>query len=225
MTDDDITRLFNQSEPPPDAEAIKRIGEQLKATLVPVRPLPSDTFLWAISVGLFAVISFIVALATKLYGLSALSGPQIAVYYGALLIFAGLFARSLVEQMIPGSRRFIPAFALSASAFCVLGILVFLLFDDRSTEKFVALGIPCLRLGCIGAAISGLLGWGLFRRGYLVTPRETITIYGLFAGLVGVAVLALHCPFLNSLHFIVWHLGAMALAGLAGMALGRYADR
>jgi len=98
------------------------------------------------------------------------------------------------------------------------------LFSDHSTVRFVSQGIPCLRLGVISALVSGLLGWRLLQRGYLVSPRETIVLYGFFAGLVGVAVLALHCPIRNSLHVLVWHLGAMVLAGLLGLLLGWFIE-
>ncbi len=126
--------------------------------------------------------------------------------------------------MIPGAKYLVPSAVLSIAALVVLGILSAILFANRSTENFVSHGIPCLRLGVISALISGFLGWRLLQRGYLVSPRETITLYGFFAGLVGVCVLALHCPILNSLHVLVWHLGAMVLAGLVGFFLGSYAD-
>jgi hypothetical protein len=99
-----------------------------------------------------------------------------------------------------------------------------LIFSNYGTSNFVTSGIPCLRLGSISALISGVLGWRLLRRGYFVSPRETILLFSFFAGLVGVAVLALHCPIRNSLHFLVWHLGAMVLAGIAGWFLGGYIE-
>jgi hypothetical protein len=72
--------------------------------------------------------------------------------------------------------------------------------------------------------IGGLLGWRLLQRGYLVSPRETIVLYGFFAGLVGVAVLALHCPIRNSLHVLVWHLGALVLTGFVGLLMGKFIE-
>jgi hypothetical protein len=105
-----------------------------------------------------------------------------------------------------------------------LVLLIIVIFKNLGTVHFVTQGIPCLRLGVISALVSGFIGWKLFQRGYLVSPRETITLYGLFAGLVGIAVLALHCPILNSLHVLVWHLGAMLIAGLMGFIIARYAN-
>jgi len=220
---DDLDRLFPQGEPP-DAAVIARIGAQLAASSETVRPLPSNAVLWAISLGIFAAVAALVASVVGFKAMAALGGGEMAAYYGVVIVFAGLFARAVIERMIPGEKRVLRASVLWVAALSVLGVLMAILFSDYGTERFVASGIPCLRLGLISALISGLLGWRLLRRGYLVSPRQTIVLYGFFAGLVGVAALALHCPIRNSLHFLVWHLGAMVLAGAAGLLLGRVVE-
>jgi hypothetical protein len=48
---------------------------------------------------------------------------------------------------------------------------------------------------------------------------------GLFAGLGGFAVLALHCPILTAPHVWAWHLGAMLIAGAGGAAAGVIVSR
>lgn len=220
---DDITRLLAEGEPP-DVATVEKIAAQLSASAKPVRALPSNLTLWGIGFGIFTAFSLIVAKMVKFSAIHVLTGDQMIIYYGVLLLFGALFSRAVIERMIPGAKRVVPSAILSIAAFIVLGLLVTVLFADRSTENFVAHGIPCLRLGVISALLSGFLGWRLLQRGYLVSPRETLTLYGFLAGLVGVSALALHCPILNSLHVLVWHLGAMLLAGLAGFFLGRYAD-
>jgi hypothetical protein len=217
---EDLDRLFVQG-PPPDAAVVERMSAQLSAAAKPVRPLPSNAVLWAISLAVFAAVSFVVAWAFGLKAISALSGGEMAIYYGVVLLFAGLFARAVTERMIPGEKRFLRSSLLWVASLAGLSLLAAGLFSDHSTLSFVSQGIPCLRLGVIGAFVSGLLGWRLLQRGYLVSPRETLVLYGFFAGLVGVAVLALHCPIRNALHVLVWHLGAMLLAGLVGLILGR----
>jgi hypothetical protein len=220
---DDIPLPFVEGEPP-DAASVERMGSQLAASLKPIRPLPSNAALCMIALGVFLVSSLIVATAVGLKAPTVLSASQMMLYYGVLLVFAGLFSRAVIERMVPGSKHRIRSAALSVIAIATLGLLALILFSNHGTERFVQQGIPCLRLGVVGAFLSGLLGWRLLKRGYLVSPRETIALYGLFAGLAGVAVLALHCPILNSLHVLVWHLGAMLLAGFAGLLLGSYAD-
>jgi hypothetical protein len=220
---DDITGMFAEGDPP-DAATLEKIASQFSASAKPVRALPSNLALWSNSFGIFIALALIVASVVKLYAIAVLSDGQMIVYYGVLLLFGALFSRAVIERMIPGEKRLVSSAVLSIAALVVLGVLVAALFIDRSTENFVSHGIPCLRLGVISALISGFVGWRLLQRGCLVSPRETITLYGFFAGLVGVSVLALHCPILNSLHVLVWHLGAMVIAGLAGFFLGSYAD-
>jgi hypothetical protein len=220
---DDITRLLDEGDPPA-SELLEKIAAELNASAKPVRALPSNVTLWAISFAIFIALALIVAKVVQLKAIAVLSDLQMVVYYGILLLFGALFSRAVIERMIPGAKRALPPAVLSVAAFVVLGLLAVVLFNDRSTEHFVAGGIPCLRLGVVSALLSGFLGWRLLQRGYLVSPRETITLYGFFSGLVGVSVLALHCPILNSFHVLVWHLGAMVLAGVAGFFLGRYAD-
>jgi len=220
---DDITRLLAESDPP-DTATLEKIAAQFSASAKPVRALPSNLTLWAISFGIFIALALIVAKAVQFNAVAVLSHSQMVVYYGVLLLFGALFSRAVIERMIPGAKHFVPSGALSIAALVVLGLLVVVLFADRGTENFVSHGVPCLRLGVTGALISGFLGWRLLERGYLVSPRETITLYGFLSGLIGVSVLALHCPILNSLHVLVWHLGSMVLAGLAGFFFGSYAD-
>jgi hypothetical protein len=220
---DDIMRMLAEGDPP-DAATLEKIAAQFSASAKPVRALPSNLTLWAISLGLFAALVSIVAKVVQFKAITVLSGGQMVAYYGVLLLLAALFSRAMIERMIPGAKRVVPSILLSIAALVALSLLASVLFADRGTENFVSRGIPCLRLGVMSALLSGFLGWWLLQRGYLVSPRETITLYGFFAGLVGVSVLALHCPIPNAPHVLVWHLGAMLLAGLAGFFLGKYAD-
>jgi hypothetical protein len=223
---DDIKRLFPEAEPPAAAtiDKIAKIAAQFAASATPLRPLPSNLALWAIGFTIFALLALVVAKLVGLKAVAVLSGDQMVIYYGVLLLFAALFSRALIERMIPASKRVVPSTVLSIAALVVLGLLAAVLFADHGTRNFVSQGIPCLSMGVVSALIGGFLGWRLLQRGYLVSPRETISLYGFFAGLLGVTVLALHCPILNSLHVLVWHLGAMLLAGLAGFLWGSYAD-
>jgi hypothetical protein len=220
---DDIKLLFPEGEPPA-AATIQKIAAQFAASAKPLRPLPSNLPLWAIGFSIFAVLALVVAKLVGLKAVAVLSGSQMVIYYGVLLLFAALFSRALIERIIPGSKRVVPSTVLAIAALVILGLLAAVLFADRDTQNFVSHGMPCLGLGIVSALVAGFLGWRLLQRGYLVSPRETICLYGFFAGLVGVAVLALHCPILNSLHVLVWHLGTMLLSGLAGFLLGSYAD-
>ncbi len=220
---DDLKIALPEGDPP-DAALLSKITSQLGQSPSAVRPLPSNVVLWSISISIFAITSFVLAAVVGFKAFAALSGAEMAAYYSTVALFAILFARAVIERMIPGERRFVPTSILWSAALIVLAALMAVIFSDYGTAHFVASGIPCLRLGVVSALLSGLVGWRLFRKGYFVAPRETILLYGFFAGLVGVAVLALHCPIRNSLHFIVWHLGAMLVAGLTGLLLGSFLE-
>lgn len=210
---------------PPDEALLRRIHAQMIASSAkPVYPLPSNAILILVGLGVFAVVAFGLAALTGFKAVAALSAAELSVYYGMLAAFALLFARAVIERMIPGERRMVNTFLLWALSLLLLSILSVSIFTDHSLHRFAADGIPCLRLGLAGALLSGLIGWRLVRRGYLVSPRETLLLYGFFAGLTGVAVLALHCPIRNSLHVMVWHLGAMPIAGMAGWLLARFVE-
>ena len=130
------------------------------------------------------------------------------------------FSVTTVQEMIPGSKRkSSPRWAIAAATLS-LALLVSVLFRNFDLDRFVALGIPCLRLGCICAVVAGALFWFVLRKGSFTSPVAASTTAGFFAGLAGVAVLALHCPIQNSAHIIVWHLGAMVLGGLGGAIIG-----
>jgi hypothetical protein len=74
-------------------------------------------------------------------------------------------------------------------------------------------------LGLVCGALSAAPFWLLLRKGFLASPVAAGATIGSFAGFAGVAVLALHCPIENSAHILVWHLGAMMLAAMAGIVV------
>jgi hypothetical protein len=222
---DDLNLSLPPTDPPDDA-LLQRIQAKLAASSrQAVSPLPSNTVLMAIGLAIFAVVAFALAAVNGFEAIPVLSATEMFLYFGIVAALAILFARAVVERMIPGTKRVIGALPLWVTSFLMLTVLSVSIFADRSLDNFVVTGIPCLRLGSIGALISGLIGWRFLRRGYLVSPRETVLLYSFFAGLVGVAVLALHCPIRNSLHVVAWHLGAMVLAGIAALFLGRLTER
>jgi hypothetical protein len=89
----------------PDPSHVAQIGSKLAGNLSVVKPLPSNTSLWFIGMALFAALSAVVAGATGMYAMRALAAWEIALYYGVVVVLAALFARAIVERMIPGTQR------------------------------------------------------------------------------------------------------------------------
>jgi hypothetical protein len=216
-----IMEALTRAPADPDRTRLREIQALITASLKPVRPLPSDRTLAGALLGLFTAFSLNAAMPVRYYGFHALNVYQRLAYYTFILLCALWYSTSATEQMIPGSKqRTIPRWTILVSTLS-LALLVSLLFHDFDLGRFVPLGIPCLRLGSICAFISGTLFWFVLKRGFFASPVVAGTIIGCFAGLAGVAVLALHCPIENSAHIILWHLGVMVLGGLGGAIVGR----
>ena len=78
----------------------------------------------------------------------------------------------------------------------------------------------CLKIGTACAAASALLFWLALRRGFSLHPVAHGTTAGLLAGLVGITVLEVYCPYLDRFHIFVSHIGVAVIAALAGAAFG-----
>ena len=205
----------------PASERVQRIQELLGARLTAVRPLASDRKLTCQFLATFIAFSMLAAIPFGYQGFDLLNGYQKSAYYGAISIAAAWLAVTMVREMIPGSKRKVSPWWAILGALVSLAFLTALLFRDFDLDRFVSLGAPCLRLALICAIVSGGLFWFILRRGFFTSLIEAGASIGAFAGLAGVAVLALHCPIENSAHVLVWHLGAVVLGGIAGALAGR----
>jgi hypothetical protein len=203
-----------------DRERIDQIQELITASLKPVRPLPSDRRLIWNLLAFFVAFSLIAAIPVGYNGFHVLNAYQRFAYYAVILLCATWFSITTVQEMIPGSKRKANPPWTMVAATLSLALLVSVLFHNFDLDRFVPLGIPCLRLGSICALVSGALSWFTLRKAFFASPVAASATVGFFAGLAGVAVLALHCPIQNSAHIIVWHLGAMVLGGLGGAVVG-----
>jgi hypothetical protein len=207
-------------EAEPDTTRISEIQRLITASLKPVRPLPPDRKLvWSL-LSLFTAFSLVAAVPVSYKGFHVLNGYQRFAYYGLIMLCAAGFSITSVQEMIPGSKHKASAKWTIVATILSLALLVSVLFHNFDLGRFVPLGIPCLRLGSVCAVVSGALSWFLFRKGFFASPVAASASVGFFAGLAGVAVLALHCPIENSAHILVWHLGAMVLGGLGGAVVG-----
>jgi len=218
---------MNSQLPPgtPSPDRIESIQRLVVSSMYPVRPLPSNRVLVSSVLGLFVLLAFICTLPFGWLGLHALSSGQKLLYFGLILLLAYVLGRAVVEDMIPGSLRRVNRPVLIGGAFPLAGAAVALLFPSFATVRFVHFGIPCLRLGLVCAAIGGLFLFLLLRRGFLTAPFQTCCLAGVLAGLVGFGGLAIHCPLLQASHILVWHLGAVFLAGMSGALVGSLLTR
>jgi hypothetical protein len=202
------------------------ISERLQVGLKPVRPLPARFVIVGAALLCFGGFALLVALLLGYGGYHHLSTLQRTADYTLIGLVAASLAIALDQEIVPGSKRVLPTVFVILSSFALLSLVTMILFPRVGMNDFVAHGIPCLRLGLICATLSGIALSYFVSNGYATSRVRTGAVVGAFAGLTGVAALALHCPILNGLHILVWHIGAYVVAGTIGAAIGRwYATR
>jgi len=204
----------------PDPARLAKTRKVFASTVAPVRPLPSNGVLMAIGVAAFVVLAILLAAPFGFYGFAKLGVGDRVVEYSVLLLLAFVLSGIVVEQMIPGSRRIVQPEAGVLIALLLVSLTASMLFPDFSAPNFVARGVPCLRLGILCAVpAAGLVALAM-RQGFLTDPMSAAIASGALAGLLGVCVLALHCPVLNAAHIIVWHVTVVAVTAVAASLLG-----
>lgn len=204
-----------------EPQALSRFKAAATNGLVAVRPLPSDRQLTFLLIALFFCFIIGAALPSGTAGLHALRPGQLILYYGALTLSVLFTASAIVQEITPGSRRYLNTGRVLLVEGAGIVLLTALLFHSVSTHRFVEFGHGCFELGASCSLASAVLFSYALRGGYPVAPVRTGIVTGFFAGLSGVAVLAVHCPLLTFAHIATWHLcmlplgmGVGALAGL-----------
>ena len=74
--------------------------------------------------------------------------------------------------------------------------------------------------GCACAFLGGVLFSLILKKSFFSSPLAAATSIGFFAGLAGVAVLALHCPVQSVPHIVVWHMTVLGIGAAGGAIAG-----
>jgi hypothetical protein len=224
VKDEEIDDLLTRAAQPPqnlDPLLLKRIGDSIKPSLRPVRPLPPA---WLMAVGLVSICATIAlagAAHAGLFGFAKMNLLERSFVFPALGLLAGLAAISFIHQMIPASQiRISPVALLAISSVALLAVFADL-FRDYHTDHFFSAGIRCLLAGILHAIPAGLLSWLLLRRGFAVNPVSAGLVAGMLGGLAGVGLLELHCPNFQAAHVLVWHTAVVPVSAALGALLGR----
>jgi hypothetical protein len=209
----------------PDSRRLAEVRKTFAESAAPVRPLPSNSTMMALCLGVFIVLGVILAGAVGFFGFAKMGAATRWVDYSVLLLLALVLAGAVVEQMIPGSRRTMRPVLAILFAIVLLSLTALLLFPDFDTTRFVPQGIGCLRYGVLCSIPAAGLTWLLMRRGFITDPLAGAVSGGAFSGLLGAAVLALHCPIFSAPHIIVWHAGVIVVTSVAGACIGFFQMR
>jgi len=224
VRDGDIDEVLNKAagRPAPEVEAalLKRVADSIKPSLRPVRPLPRT---WVLATGLFlicAAVPLAGAARAGFYGLEKMALLERVLIFSTLVILAWVAATEFINEMIPGSKRWVSAGTLLGMGSVVLMGVFALLFHDYHTDHFVSVGIICLITGVLHAIPAALLSWLVLRRGFAVNFVSAGLVVGTLAGLAGVGLLELHCPNFQAAHILVWHTAVVPASGALGALAG-----
>jgi hypothetical protein len=202
---------------PPDR--LKQIQAALIADLKPVRPLASTGVYFAAFAGIFVAVCVIGCYLAGENGWHALSELQKLAVFVPLIATSALLAFSLVRQMRPAAKHTRTSALLSVIIFALLLPIMAVLFQPVQESAFVRNGLVCFRTGMVFAIPAALLFSLLLLRGAGLSPLLTGMTAGGLAGLVGLAVLEIHCPNLNVYHIVVWHVSVVLVCMIAGLIL------
>jgi hypothetical protein len=221
---DDILKKAAQVPHDVNSALLDRVADSIEPLMEPVRPLPSAGGL----VGGLVLISATVALAgaalAGFHGIEKMSAWERGFIFPALAILIGLAAATLVNEMIPGSRRQVsPGVLLGMSNVVLLAIFAFL-FRNYHTERFMHQGVICLSAGLAHAIPTAGASWLLLRRGFAVNPVAAGLVAGTLAGLAGVTMLELHCANFEAFHVMLWHTAVILVSAGGGAFLSRVAS-
>ncbi len=221
MSDSDLDKLLPApaEKPGPDTALIAEIVESLRPGMQPVTPPPhASTLGLALLAGCWMV-AILSGAASGLGGLRA-QGPIVgSVLLICLLALSAVAARELVSQMTPGSRHLIRPGTLCTIAAATLLLIYGTLFHDYGADHFLNAGLKCLSTGLLVALTAALLCGALLWRGLAGDGSRAGLTLGTLAGLIGIAMLTLHCPALQVSH-LLWHVLVLGVSGFVGMMIG-----
>jgi Negative regulator of sigma F len=223
VTDREIDEVLKKAAQAPhevDPALLQGIANGIKSSLLPVRPLPSTWMLTAGLVLICAGVALAGAARAGFYGFEKMNLLERGLIFPLLAILACVAGVKFVNEMIPGSRRWIsPGVLLLISSAVLLGLFASL-FADYHTDHFLSAGLVCLATGLAHAIPAALLSWLVLRRGFAVNSVSAGLAAGTLGGVAGVGMLELHCPNFQATHILVWHTAVLLFAGGVGALVG-----
>jgi hypothetical protein len=209
--------LGSRNLPPLPADRLKQIEAAVMADLKPVRPLASDGAYIAVLVGIFIGVCAIGCYVAGQHGWRALSGLQRLAVFVPLALTTGSLAFSVVRQMRPAAKYARSSAVATTALFVLLLGIMTLVFRAAQESSLLSLGWVCFRTGMAFAIPAALIFAFVLSRGAALSPVLTGATAGGLAGLVGLAVLEIHCPNLNLYHILVGHVSVTLVCVAAGV--------
>lgn len=214
-----VTAQLPACELPP--ELGHRIRNQLIASLEPVTPAPGIKLSVARSLVVFLMFTGAVVFGMGAEGLRRMTWAQSLGSGSLVAVGAILFSLSLAKQIVPGSRRRIPAWAAMAWFGGAVLAGIAWLFPWHMAGAPITLSWECFLRELAIAAPAAVLVWFMLRPAIVLSPAALGGSVGAIAGLLGVAVMQAACVHQEALHLLLWHWSILAIAPAAGALIGR----
>jgi hypothetical protein len=208
-----------QPLPTVSPDRLKQIEAAIVADLKPVRPIASTGVYFTAVAGIIVAVCIIGGHMAGEHGWHALSELQKLAVFVPLIAASALLAFSRVRQMRPAAKHARASALLSVIIFALLLPIVAILFQPVHESALVRNGLVCFRTGMLFAIPAAFLFSLIVLRGAALSPLLTGATAGGLAGLVGLAVLEIHCPDLKVYHIIVWHVSVVLVCMIAGLIL------
>jgi hypothetical protein len=222
----ELVHLLDSPVPvdPPSPAILRQIEEAMATNLRPVRPLAPARYFLGAFVGISVSIVALGVYRLGAFAIPVMSLLQIAAILTTLAISTGFLASSAASQMVPGSRVGVSPKALFIGITISLTMATALLFQFQQQHDFWRSAWVCVRAATPIGGSADVLLWLVLRRGAVLSPSITGATTGLLGGLVGTAVLELHCTILNGWHILLSHFGVAILCALGGFVTGLIAE-
>jgi hypothetical protein len=217
--------IASQALPPLSAERLKQIEAGVLADLKPVRPLaPARVYLAAFS-AIFLAVWIIGCYIMGQRGWHVLSDFQRVAVFVPLAATVTILVFSIVRQMSPVARYARSSAIASTCFFILLLLMMAVIFQPAHETAFVRAGLVCFKTGMAFSIPSAFFFSLLLLRGAALSPLLTGATAGGLAGLVGLAVLEIHCPNLNVYHIVAWHVSVTLACVIAGVIFSSVTSR
>ncbi len=198
-----------------------KVEAAIRASLIPVSPLPSIYVRSGLFLTIFVLVGVIKIALLRPAGFQQMSARQLVGNLLVLLIGGSLLSISLAAQMIPGNLR--PYSSDRMATLLAIGFFVgaALLTPWNASDIFLAEGWPCIRTGALMALPVGFVYWLLVRRGAPLSPVTLGGTLGAIAGLLGATVLQFTCSRQEVSHILVWHAGVILVSATVGALIAQ----
>ncbi len=201
------------------------VSRKLRASLRPVKPLPSTGRLAARFVAIFGLFAALLVAYFGPGGAAQMNATQLVVVTVVLLAAAALVAVSLSRQMVPGSVRRIPLSWLVGAFAAGFALVVAVLFPWERLPEMLAGGWACTYHGILIAVPPGAVMLYFAARGAPLSYRSLGATVGAAAGLLSLTVLQFSCENQHAGHLLLWHGGVVVLSVAAGYVAGWAAEQ